>query len=89
MPVSEWLRCCLAFIHVRNRLPNMACCEKNMTPYEAFHGVEVPQLELISHFKTIGCLCYKILPFNLRHKKPKLSDRSVLLGYADELGQKG
>ena len=91
LPKTEWLRCCLAYVHVRNRLPTNACKHSTYdTPYEAYNDVNVEAAELIKHFRTIGSICHVVKPHSQRTGKPKRSFRAVLLGYSDGVtGQKG
>jgi hypothetical protein len=89
LPDGEWVRCCLAFVHVRNRLPGSSC-EEGKTPYGVLHGVDVSAVELIDHFRVVGCLCYWLVPHELRVGKKQIAVRCVLLGYLDDIeGRKG
>ena len=89
LPNEEWLRCCLAYVHVRNRLPSRGGPTTKLTPYEIFNDIEISQGELLDHLRVIGCLCFVTIPLNTRVGKPKLSYRAVMLGYSDHAGQKG
>ena len=65
---SDWLHCCEAFVHVRNRLPNTHTVSKQgrNTAWELYNDAVVDQRELIDHFRTLGCLCYVVSPLNTR-----------------------
>ena len=91
LPKTDWLHCCLAYVYVRNRLPSNACLSTAYkTPYECYNDVSVSPKELVDTFKTIGCLCYVLLPHSLRSGKSKKAYRALLLGYSDNVsGQKG
>ena len=89
LPNEEWLRCCLSFLHIRNRLPSKSCRHPTRVPLEAYEGVDYPPDELVKEFRVLGCLCYVVVPHNLRVGKPKLSYRAVMLGYSNHSGQKG
>ena len=86
---GEWLRCCLAFVHARNRLPSAACRVKGKTPFEVLNQVTLTPLELVEHLRTIGCLCYVVKPLTKRAGKQRKTFRAVMLGYAEHAGQKG
>ena len=91
LPDSEWLRCCLAFVHIRNRLPSAACKHPTLpTPYEAYNDVAIPACELIEHFRRLGCVCHVVVPHSARSGKPKKTFRAMLVGYSEEVaGKKG
>ena len=90
LPESDWLHCCQAYIHVRNRLPNIRTQKiGGKTPYEIFNDIEISIFDQLDHLRTIGCLCYVVLPHSRRTGKPKVSYRAVMLGYSDAGGQKG
>ena len=90
LPESEWLRCCLAFVHVRNKLPSAACKHPTLlTPYEAYNDVMIPACELIEHFRRLGCVCHVVVPHSVRSGKPKKTFRAMMLGYSEEAGKKG
>ena len=91
LPESDWVHCCQAFVHVKNRLPNKNALGKKggNTAHELLHGVVIDQREMIDHFRTLGCLCYVVTPLNTRKGKPKRSFRAVMMGYTHENGQKG
>ena len=89
LPNEDWLACCLAFIHQRNRLPSTSCKHPARTPFAALECLDLSIREQVDHFRVIGCLCYRIVPLNTRVGKPKRSERCVMMGYSDEGGQKG
>ena len=92
LPARDWFDCVCAFTHMRNRLPDAHSAEpgKRLTPYERFEDIAVPLTELMEHWLVIGCLCYVVVSPNSRALGEKLSEKAVLLGYADdcERGQK-
>ena len=92
LPDSEWLRCCLAFIHHRNRLPSHSGTHgTDATPYEVYNRIKCSALDLVGQFRRIGCLCHVALPpvtKKMKKKNEKESYRAVLLGYADKIHRK-
>ena len=57
LPASDWLHCCQAYVHMRNRLPKSKWQES--TPYMVLHEVadDVSEMkEQIKQFRTIGCM---------------------------------
>ena len=90
LPDEYWLYCVLAYIHMRNRLPNTSDRLGKRTPYEDMHDIDITPRKLIGHFRTIGSLCYVVRPPNeTRAGKPKLAYKAMMLGYADADGKKG
>jgi len=89
LPDDTWLHCCLAFIHVRNRLPNACDKTDKRTPFEIFNQVNLSVAELIDHFRTIGCICYVTHACETANGKRKRSFRAAMMGYADHEGKKG
>jgi hypothetical protein len=88
MPDDDWLHCIRAYIHVRNRLPNTSAVFEH-TPYEEMFDVKIEPAQLISHFRTIGSLCYVHKPKSQQKGKPKKSYRAMMLGYSLDGAQKG
>ncbi|MGA0401866.1 MAG: hypothetical protein ACO3PX_17995, partial [bacterium] len=88
---TDWLYCCEAFVHVRNRLPNSKTAGRKdrKTPFELMNDVQVDQLKLVNHFRRLGSLCYVVTALNTRKGKPKRSFRAAFMGYTHESGQKG
>ena len=88
---TDWLYCCEAFVHVRNRLPNSKTAgrKEKKTPFELMNDVQVDQLKLVDHFRRLGSLCYVVTPLNTRKGKPRRSFRASFMGYTHESGQKG
>ena len=84
LPHKYWLYCILAYIHVRNRLPDNSSRKGNRTPYEDFHNVSVDFAKLIKHFLPVGALCYVCKPLEqLKVGKPRRSFKAMFLGYSD------
>ncbi|XP_015165801.1 uncharacterized protein [Solanum tuberosum] len=76
IPVSYWGQCVLAAAYLINRLPSSVLGYE--TPYERLYG----RKPVLTHLKTIGCLCYaKQLT---EHDKLLPRSRSaVLMGYSE------
>ena len=74
---------------MRNRLPNSSDKSDKRTAYEIMNDVSLPVDELIDHFRTIGCICYVVIPHNTYTGKPKVSFRAMMMGYSDHEGKKG
>lgn len=89
LPNTDWLHCCLAYIHIRNRLPNNCDKKDKRTAFEIMYDVSLPMHDLIDHFRTIGCICYVVPPSNIYSGKPKASFRAIMMGYCDQDGKKG
>lgn len=88
LPYSDWLHCCQAFTHMRNRLPTTASGGKR-TPHEILNGITLSVREQIDHFRTLGCLCYVVKAHGTRKSKQKVAWRGMMMGYAECDGQKG
>ena len=90
LPEEYWLYCVLAYVHMKNRLPNASDRLGKRTPYEDMHDIDIAPRELIRHFRTVGSLCYVVRPPNeTRSGKPRLAYKAMMLGYANADGKKG
>ena len=74
---------------MRNRLPSRACNVLGKVPYEVSENCSLTERQLVDHFRTIGCVCYVVVPHELRVNKPKVSWKGMMMGYSDEDGRKG
>jgi len=83
LPNKYWLLCCLSSSHIHNRLPTSNSID-NKTPYELWHDVVVPTIDLIDHFRRMGSLCYVTTP-HLTVSKPRKCYRAMMVGYAETL----
>lgn len=75
---SFWAEALATAVYVKNRCP--ATSLKNVTPYEALHGLKPS----VSHFKVFGCLCYSHISKDERQKLDSKSIMCVFLGYSSE-----
>ena len=80
-PLAMWPLSVRAFVHVFNRL---ALGEKDVSPYERWHMVPIPLLRRVQHLRIIGCLCYALVPKELRVKGADKARICMHLGYATE-----
>ena len=80
-PLAMWPFSIRAFVHVFNRL---ALGEDDASPYEKWHMVPIPFLRRVQHLRIIGCLCYALVPKDLRTKGADKARICVHLGYATE-----
>lgn len=82
LPAQYWPFTCRAFNYVRNRLPTARRPDK--TPFEIFEQLEIPLIDQIESFRTIGSLCYILVHPDERVGKRAATERGMMLGYADE-----
>lgn len=93
LPSENWLHACLAFVHVRNRLPTSKWPAR--TPYDVMHALDgdnASMAEQVKRFRRLGSLCFVAVPHNILRqngKNGRKSYRAMFLGYADQDGQKG
>jgi hypothetical protein len=78
LPESEWADAAHSAVFVRNRFPTSTLA-RDMTPYEAFYGVK-PDVSLL---RVWGCLCFPIIPPELRKKNDPRRYPAVFIGYRE------
>ncbi|KAJ2914303.1 hypothetical protein MD484_g6105, partial [Candolleomyces efflorescens] len=78
LPDSEWGDAVLSAVYVRNRFPT-STLPRNITPYEAFHGAK-PDVSLL---RVWGCLCFPVIPPELRKKNDPRRYPAIFVGYRE------
>lgn len=78
LPASYWGYAALYAAHVRNRIPTTTL-PRNMTPYERFYGAK-PDLSLL---RVFGCLCFPIIPKELRKKGDMMRYPAIFIGFRE------
>ena len=78
-PPDLWPYSLQAFVHVRNRL---ALGADPLSPWELWHGVEVPLERRIAHLRRWGSKAYVLVPKELRRKLEDKARLCVFLGYS-------
>lgn len=76
IPLRFWGQCVLAAAYLINRLPCSAL--QYQTPYERLYGIK----PMLSHLRTIGCLCYAKNLTEHDKLRPR-SKSAVYMGYSE------
>lgn len=65
-PRKYWVRAMHAFAAAYSVLPNKTPKGEYLTPYESLHQVHVPWEKLIASVHPFGCLCFALIPRQVR-----------------------
>ncbi|XP_070675841.1 uncharacterized mitochondrial protein AtMg00810-like [Malus domestica] len=75
IPYIFWGKVVNTSVYLLNRCPIKALDKK--TPFEVFSG----RKPSAKHLRVFGSVCYTLIPYQLRHKLEKSSNKGVLVGY--------
>ena len=78
LPKKYWAEAISTAVYLKNRCPTKSI--KDMTPYEAWHGVK-PRVD---HLRVFGCEAYVHIPKDERGKFDSKARKCILVGYGQE-----